>query len=328
MRARRIVLLVVAIAGLLAVVSLASDVRTLGSKLAAFAWTAWFAAAGLAVLNYVVRWARWQLYLRRRKIAVPAGSSAQIFVAGFALAVTPGKVGELVKSYLLRSLHGVPITASAPVVVAERVSDLVALLVLALAGVAIYGVAVNVVIASGIVVGAGLVVLAWPRLAHGVIHLVTRPRRLRGLQERLLHIYDGLADLTRPTVLAWSTAIGAAAWMCECVGFWLVLRGFAGTDVPLGLATLIYAATTIAGALSFLPGGLGVTEGAMTLLLVQTHHGVDNDTAIAAAILTRLATLWLSVVLGVVALAVVRRRGGRTEIPGEAPTIDVPPAVS
>jgi uncharacterized protein (TIRG00374 family) len=317
MRARRIVLLVVAIAGLLALVSLASDLRTLGDRLASFAWSAWFAAAGLAVANYVIRWARWQLYLRRRAINVPAGSSAQIFVAGFALAVTPGKVGELVKSFLLRSLHDVPITASAPVVVAERVSDLVALLVLAVAGVAIYGVAVNVVVASAVVVGAGLVVLAWPRLAHAVIRLVTRPRRLSGLYTRLLHIYDGLADLTRPTVLLWSTAIGAVAWLCECVGFWLVLRGFPGTDVPLGLATLIYAATTIAGALSFLPGGLGVTEGAMTLLLVQAHRGVDNDTAIAAAILTRLATLWLSVGFGVIAMAIVRRRGGRTDAPAQ-----------
>jgi uncharacterized protein (TIRG00374 family) len=71
---------------------------------------------------------------------------------------------------------------------------------------------------------------------------------------------------------------------------------------------LIYAATTIAGALSFLPGGLGVTEGAMTLLLVQATHGVDSPTAAAATILTRLATLWFAVGLGVIALAAARRK--------------------
>src|SRR5262249_42945745 len=176
--------------------------------------------------------------------------------------------------------------------------------------VAIYGVAVNVVAACAAVVLFGLLVLAWPRLAHGIIEVTTTPQALRKLRDPAMRLYDGVAALNRPAMLAWSAVVGGAAWMCECVGFWLVLRGFPGTDVPLGLATLIYAATTIAGALSFLPGGLGVTEGAMTLLLVKSHRGVDNDTAVAAAILTRLATLWLAVALGVVAMALCRRRGG------------------
>jgi uncharacterized protein (TIRG00374 family) len=314
-RARGIVLLVIAGAALLAVVSLASDVGKLRAKLDEFHWWALGAAAALAIGNYVIRWIRWQLYLRDRKISVPPASSALVFVGGFAFAVTPGKVGELVKAYLLRSMHGIPAVESAPVVVAERVSDLVALLLLAVIGVAIYGVAVNVVIASSVVVLFGLLVLAWPRLAHGIIELVSSPKKLRTLRDPMMRLYDGVAALNRPTVLAWATPLGAAAWMCECLGFWLVLRAFPGTDVPLGLATLIYAATTIAGALSFLPGGLGVTEGAMTLLLVESHRGVDNDTAVAAAILTRLATLWLAVGLGVVAMALCRRRGGSTAPP-------------
>ncbi|HTJ47526.1 MAG TPA: lysylphosphatidylglycerol synthase transmembrane domain-containing protein [Kofleriaceae bacterium] len=313
-RLRGILLLVVAVAVLFAVISLASDVGKLGEKLEQFQWWALGAAAGLAIGNYVIRWFRWQWYLRDRHLIVPAGSSALVFVAGFALAVTPGKIGELVKAYLLRSMHGIPAVDSAPVVVAERVSDLVALLLLAVIGVAIYGVAVNVVIACSAVVVFGLIVLAWPRLAHGIIELVT-PGKLHRFRDPMMRLYDGVAALNRPAILLWATPLGAAAWMCECIGFYLVLRGFPGTGVPLGLATLIYAATTIAGALSFLPGGLGVTEGAMTLLLVESTRGVDNDTAVAAAILTRLATLWLAVGLGVIAMALCRRRGGSTAPP-------------
>ena len=305
-------LLVVGAAVLLALVSLASDLGKLREKLGEFSWWALVAAAGLAIGNYIIRFVRWELYLRDRGVRVPPASSALVFVGGFAFAVTPGKVGELVKAYLLRSMHGVPAVTTAPVVIAERVSDLIALLLLAVIGVAIYGVAVNVVIASSAVVLFGLLVLAWPRLAHGLIELATGPQKLRKLRDPAMRMYDGVASLTRPSILWWSTIVGAGAWMCECVGFWLVLRGFPGTEVPIGLATLIYAATTIAGALSFLPGGLGVTEGAMTLLLVESGRGVDNDTAVAAAILTRLATLWLAVALGAVAMVFCRRRGGAT----------------
>jgi uncharacterized protein (TIRG00374 family) len=65
---------------------------------------------------------------------------------------------------------------------------------------------------------------------------------------------------------------------------------------------------TIAGALSFLPGGLGVQEGGMVALLVKTATGVGTATAAAATFITRLCTLWFAVAVGLVALTLVRRR--------------------
>jgi glycosyltransferase 2 family protein len=305
---RGLLLFLIAAVLVFAAVSVASDVRAVGDRLGGFAWWAFAAALGLAVVNYLLRGVRWHLLLRNRGIAVPRDDSALVFVAGFALAITPGKVGELVKSYLLRSLHQVPVARSAPVVIAERVADLIALLILSVIGVALYGVAAELVIAAAAVIGLGMLVLAWPALAHRLGQLATAPRRLARFRPRVRELVDGLTALSRPGVMIWSTALSLAAWLAECVGFALIVDAFPGTAVPFGLAMLIYAATTIAGALSFLPGGLGVTEGAMALMLVQGSHGVDAATAAAATILTRLATLWFAVGLGVVAMAVARRR--------------------
>lgn len=47
-------------------------------------------------------------------------------------------------------------------------------------------------------------------------------------------------------------------------------------------------------------------EGAMTVLLVQSATRIDRATAIDATLLTRLATLWFAVALGLVLLAVAR----------------------
>jgi uncharacterized protein (TIRG00374 family) len=306
-RSRRTLLVLIAAVLVFAVVSVVSDVDAVGDRLRGFGWWAFAAAIGLAVLNYVFRFIRWALLLRDRDIQVPTRDSAVVFVAGFALAVTPGKVGELVKSYLLRSIHGVPVARSAPVVIAERVADLVALLLLCVIGVALYGVALTLVIAAAAIVGLLLLVLAWPTLAHRLADLVTRPRRLHRFRDRAHELVDGLAALSRPAVLLWSTALSTIAWLCECVGFALIVNAFPGADVPFGLAMLIYAATTIAGALSFLPGGIGVTEGGMTLLLVESSHGIDQPSAAAATILTRLATLWFAVAIGVIAMAIARR---------------------
>ena len=84
-----------------------------------------------------------------------------------------------------------------------------------------------------------------------------------------------------------ATLLSVVAWLCECVAFWLVLRGFEGTGASLKLCTFIYATMTIAGALSFLPGGLGVQEIGMVKLLVAQAHGVSEPMAAAATFITR-----------------------------------------
>ena len=299
----RLVIAAIVVVAAVAALSITGDLRDIGDRLGSFAWWTFAAAIGLSLVNYAVRYVRWALYLRMCVIHVPPASRVGVFVAGLSLAITPGKVGELVKSVLLRDLHGVPITRSAPVVIAERVTDLTALVVLAGIGVAIYGIAVTATVTSAAVIALGLVVLAWPRLAHAMIRLVTRPRFAARFREKLIEIYDGIAALCRPGRLAAATVIGGVGWLGECVGFALIVHGFAGASIDVGLAILIYAVTTIVGALSFLPGGLGVTEGAMTLLLVQSAHGLDTATAIAASVLCRLATLWFGVVVGLGGMA-------------------------
>ena len=290
-----------------AAISVYGDLSEIGTQLAGFAWWSFAAALGLALVNYGLRFIRWTLYLRRCRLSVPPRTSLLVFTSGLALSVTPGKVGELLKSFLLRASLAIPISRSAPIVIAERLTDLIAVVLLALVGVALYGVGTATVVAGGAVVLAGLVVLAWPALGGALIDFTTRWRRLERFRGRLHELHRELARLIRPWPLTSATAIGVAAWLAECIGFALIVDGFPGTEVPLGLAILIYAVTTLAGALSFLPGGLLVTEAGMTLFLVESAHGVGRGAAAAATILTRLATLWFAVALGLAALAVFRR---------------------
>jgi uncharacterized membrane protein YbhN (UPF0104 family) len=304
---RVVVLLAVAVT-VFAGVSIAGDLDALGTRLVGYAWSTFVLAVVLSLTNYALRFVRWQGYLRRQDVRVPRATSALVFVAGFAMAVTPGKVGELVKSYLLRQSHGVPIAATAPIVLAERVTDLSALLVLGLGGFLAYGAAGSLVLGGAVVVGAGFLVLAWPPLARRLVALVTAPGPLRRFRAPLEEVHRGVAGMLRAGPLASATSIAVVAWLAECVGFAAIASGFEGAAIPIGLAILVYATGTLAGALSFLPGGLIVTEGSMVLLLVQGTHRVDEGAAVAIVFLTRLATLWLAVGLGAVALACFRRR--------------------
>jgi glycosyltransferase 2 family protein len=281
--------------------------KVLGS-LRTFAPSAAALALLLAALNYLLRFCKWELYLRRLGIRIPLSDSFAIFISGFSLTVTPGKVGEVLKAYLLREAHGVPMARTAPTVVAERLTDLIALALLALVGVGALAGGERVAYVALALVAIALAVVASERLSHFAIDLVGAVPVVGKMAPKLREFYGATKTLLSPSTLVIATLLSIVAWLCECVAFWIVLRGFPEATASLKLCTFIYATMTIAGALSFLPGGLGVQEIGMVKLLVAQARGVTEATAAAATFITRLCTLWFAVLLGVIALVFVQRK--------------------
>jgi uncharacterized protein (TIRG00374 family) len=288
--------------------SIWADARNVGRALASFTWAAALAGLGLAATNYLVRFLRWQYYLRVLELAVPPGESLLVFLGGFALTVTPGKLGEAIKAFLLRESRGIPAARTAPIVIAERFTDLVGLLLLTLAGVFTFAVDRRFLVAGVLLIGAGLLVVSVESIAMPVLRLCARVPGLRALAPKLEEFYRSTAALLRPGPLGVGVVISVVAWAFECVAFWLIVRGFPGADVALRTAVFIYATMTVAGALSFLPGGLGMTEMGMVGLLVGLGTGTDRSVAAAATFVTRACTLWFAVLVGVVALLIFARR--------------------
>jgi uncharacterized protein (TIRG00374 family) len=291
-------------------------VDKMGAELARFQWWAFGAACGLALSNYLVRWLKWEFYLARLDIrGVGKIDSLLTFLSGFVLTVTPGKVGEVFKSVVLFETYGVPIPRTAPIVVAERVTDLIGVIVLIVAG--------SLGLSGGLVwAGAGaaavvllLVVVSNRGLSHAIIGAVERaPGPFARLGPRLHEAYDSLATLLHPSALFAPAALSVVAWALECAALWVILRGL-GQDTGMGLATFFYATSTLAGALVPVPGGIGVTETSLQGQMQEIGH-VPPTASTAAMILVRFATLWFAVLVGFAALSALKRRypallGGR-----------------
>jgi uncharacterized protein (TIRG00374 family) len=285
-----------------------ADAGKVGAALATFSWRWAALACLLAAGNYLVRFARWQVYLRVLGLRVEARDSLLVFLAGFSLTVTPGKLGEAVKAFLLRASHGIPAARTAPIVVAERVTDLLALLLLALVGVGHFDIDRRFLVAAAVVVGGGVLVVSIDPLAELALGLAARLPGLRRFAPKLREMHESTAALLHPKPLVLATAIATASWFLECLAFWVVVRGFPGAGLDVRAATFIYASMTIAGALSFLPGGLGVTEAGMLALLVKLGTNIGRGQAAAATFVTRAATLWFAVALGLPALVAYSRR--------------------
>jgi glycosyltransferase 2 family protein len=296
----------------------------IAARLETYAWWTFAAACGLAMSNYVLRFLKWEYYLAHLGIrGIPKGESFLTFLSGFVLTVTPGKVGEVFKSVILQQTRGVPIALTAPIVVAERVTDLIGVIAIISIGSTSFPGGMIWATFGALMVLALLGFVASSTLSGGVLRaLCALPGALGRVGSRLTPKVEealrGLRGLSSPSRLVWPTLLSIGAWFLEGLGLWTILGGFS-EQPPLTLTAFVYATATLAGALIPVPGGLGVAE---KLLEEQMLHlgGVSSATATAAMLLVRFATLWFAVAVGFAALGLLRARYPRLMTEADAPS--------
>lgn len=248
----------------------------------------------LSLVNYGLRFMRWQWYLNAMAHPMPWWPSLKIYLAGFALTTTPGKAGEALRGVLLKR-WAVPYPTSLAAFLSERLSDLQAVVILALFGLSAYPDAQPLIAIGAAAILLAFIVLSNKRLLtqiHQAIRGVSRPSTL------LRHLLEILLQARRchsAALMLGATSLSLVAWAAEALAFHLILQ-WMGLDVPLAFAVFVYAVSMLAGALSFMPGGLGGAEAVMVGTLLMA--GAALPEAAAATVLIRVTTLWFAVLLG------------------------------
>jgi len=277
-----------------------SDWRSFATSLSSFPPLLLVPVLALSFLNYVARWYKFHLYLGLLDIELPRRKSFLIFLSGLAGTVTPGKLGEVLKSVFIERETGAAISRTAPIIIAERFTDLLALLLLTAIGLGdLRGGWLTVGAGFGFI-GAILIFVGQPRLVHRLLDWMTkRSGAWETVSTRARTAYKSTSVMLSWRNIPFATLVSVLAWFCECLGFWLVLSGF-GISISIERATFTYCLATTVGALVMMPGGIGPTEGSMTALLLR--WGAKRSPAVAATLLVRACTLWFAVLVGVVAL--------------------------
>lgn len=280
------------------------------------------ACCALSFANYLVRFIKWQRYLALLDVKLDRSTSFQIYLSGLSMSVTPGKMGEVFKCWLIKKVNGTPIHTTAPIVVAERVTDLLGYLIL----VAIGGIQTMPEHAwiFWVTLGVCAVALAlagseW--FADLTAGLFKRLPYVWRLVPRIEGSFASTRILLAPREIFMPTIVSVIGWGLECTGFWLIANAVVPDSIPFLYAVFAYAFSAVAGAvLIIFPGGLGITEYSMGKLLVTRYEGVGGLTLEAAraqatgpVILARFCTLWFAVLVGFIATGLFTRRFGRIE---------------
>ncbi|MBN2725581.1 MAG: flippase-like domain-containing protein [Deltaproteobacteria bacterium] len=256
-----------------------------------------FFATGLVTLNYVIRYARWDFLLYSNNIRIPHKQNFLIFLSGFALTMTPAKIGEAIKSVLLAK-KGIPITDSIGAVIYERINDLIAVSILAASGIIFLGQGILATLVSFIVITAGILILSndtATSVAMGVLKKLHVPETVLA---RILEIIENTRVYLPLKIQLPSLMAGITGWFFEGAAFFIICQGL-NIDISLHVAVFIFAISTIAGI--FFPGGLGGMEG-MLLLLLKEHGNWGQ--IITSVILIRFVTVWWATFCGFISLSI------------------------
>lgn len=314
--ATRLVVTAMAGVGVFVVLAIYADVKEVARNFADFRWEYLPLIVLLILSSYILRFCKWHYFLGRIGVRLRVKDSLMIFLSGLTMAVTPARLGEVSKSYLLKRANGTEISRSVPVVFAERITDLLGMLTLAAISFSAfeYG---RVFLIAVLAFLLALVVVLRSRRASGILLWVAGSvpllRRLSGSIEVALGSARTLMGFRNLVV---ATGISIVAAGVQCLAMYFVLRAF-GTDASVLLSTFVFSFSSLAGSVSMIPGGLVAAEGSLTGLLVLAD--ISKVDAAGATMVIRICTLWLGIAIGLV--ATLRIRNAVFQNPPERPRL-------
>ncbi|HLG31623.1 MAG TPA: lysylphosphatidylglycerol synthase transmembrane domain-containing protein [Ignavibacteriaceae bacterium] len=265
----------------------------------------------LSFLNYITRFFKWDYYISIVGVELKKTDSFSIFMTGLIMSVTPGKIGELLKAYLVKEVTNTSVSKTAPIIFAERVTDFISLLLITVTGAFAFDYGSNIVIIVSLFLVILVIAISNKRLALDVLTLLEKIVFIKKYLTNLHTAFESSYLLLKPKPLLLMTLLSLFSWGFECLGYYIILLNF-GIDFGLFWAFFSYSFATIIGAISMLPGGLGITEGSLTFMLIREN--ISKNVAFATTFIIRVVTLWFAVFVGVLSVIIYQKRFGKLNV--------------
>lgn len=268
-----------------------TDLQVVLEVITAIPLITWISLISISIIASSFRFLRWHFLLKYQKLKVPAKFNFAVYFAGFAFIATPGSVGEGIRAVFLKPLN-VRYAQSFAALLSERVLDVIVLCLVS---------TITVINIPGyqdwsfifIIAIAIVVLLIYTDFALYCVKIMP----VKKLQNIITNLRVTVKTLLQGKQIFYPFITTAIAWMLNAVSFIIIIDAM-GLNIDASLAIGIYCVSILFGALSFVPGGIGTTEAAMVLMLTST--GFDFSLAVAVALASRITTLWLSVLVGII----------------------------
>jgi len=250
----------------------------------------------LAPLSWIVVFLRWHLLLKNSDIIIPKKENFKIYMSGFAMSATPGKVGELIKTQMLHSKYGIPRKKTAPIIISEQFYNIIGILVVSILGLFYFDFSIYVVFLTGGILFCALILLSSEKLFRKFTTLISKIKFLQKFVPSLSDSYLILQKSTRGKIFVTSSVLSVIFWLLESLIAFFVLFSFDIKNFEFLQLAATYTTSIIIGVASFLPMGIGVVEGSLAGFF--SYQGIELSLALTLVIFIRIFTRWYGVITG------------------------------
>ena len=283
-----------------AIILIAFDINIISEKIGDFDSQYLPIIIPLIPLTWGVLFLRWNLLLKNSDIDIPLKDNFMIFISGFALGVTPGKVGELIKSQLLKNKFNIPRTKTAPLVIVERFYDFFAIAIISLFGILVFEYSIYIFGILAIGISIFLIVTSSEKIFLKFLNKIEKIKFLKNFSNELPKSFNVIQKSTRGKIFPLSITLSVIFWFLDSIIAYLTLLSFGIDIIDYFVLMSIYTSSIILGVISFLPLGIGVVEGSLVGFL--SLNGIEFHLATAVVVFIRFFTRWIGVMAGFIGL--------------------------
>jgi len=302
-RLRALVPFGVGLAALVALVIVVNP-RQLGTDAQRFSVIAVPFVVALSLSYYVLQGVRWHFLLRAVGVRLPMGDTVLLNVAGQAAGLLP--LGELTRAVLVSEATGAEFGGVVATITVQELIYTLLIIAAAVPGAFEHRAWAGAVLAALLFTVSVFVMLTVRRVFAVVRAVVARIPLLQRLGDDIDELHrETVVLLRRPDTYTWSV-LSAFGVLIAITLFWLVVHSIQPGLLSWPEAAFVYAVSHVAGAVSFIPGGLGAYEASIAGLLVAS--GASIQVGATVALLHRGADKGIATVAGLIAYAIARRR--------------------
>ena len=296
----RIIWVVIASVGLYGVFLFFSDFNIISKQISNFKYEFLPLILLLVSISWTPLLVRWQILLKKNNINIPIKKSFLLFLGGMSMSITPGHVGELIKSQLIKTIYNIPRTKTAPIIFVEKFYDLTGAIIASIIGIIILGMDISIILISVSILIVIIFLIYYRPIFEFILKRVTKTKFFSKYSENISDSYEIVRNSTTPQISSISFGLSVLYWIIISVAVHFILLSFGIESISILKTISIYSSSVVIGAISFIPGGLGITEG--SLIGLFSLEGIDISLALILSVMIRILTMWYSVSIGFICL--------------------------
>ena len=250
--------------------------------------------------SILIKSLRQMLFLRHLGIKIPLKQNTIIYLAGLSMLITPAGLGEMIKSHFLLKKYNQPVSKTLPLVIVERYHDALAILSIIIVFSIITGITFLTipVLIIGILLLVSLIVVRSRKLFQMFQKVIRKVKMFKNLEDHSVEFNKSLVSFTSKKVFFSGWLVGIAAWSFDGLGIYLCFQAFE-LDFDFLTTSVIGLASILFGALTLIPGGVGITEVSFVALL--SIYEIESSISSSLALFFRLQSIWFVTCIGIVA---------------------------